>query len=215
MAAAVFSLVLLGGCDSGDERGESRTPRIRSGPVTELTDALLTTQDLRAVRGLPRDLEAVSPEGVELFENPDPRGPCGAKVRYPDFARGQVVGLRSASAGGLEAVFRLPVAQATAFVRSLAADTRMGCPPHEAKTNTGSVQRVTLVKEVDIGSLGDQRTAALLRIVNKGQTAYVASVAVRHGDRVAVVALFAPARASDDVVKAIALRASDRLRAAS
>ncbi len=87
----------------------------------------------------------------------------------------------------------------------------VGCP-HESKTNTGSIQRVKLVKEVDIGSLGDQRTAALLTITNEGQTAHVVQVVIRDTDRVAILGLFAPAQASDDVVKAIALRTANRLR---
>ncbi len=210
VAIVVLNLTVLAACGGGggEESDESQTPRLRTGSRTALADALLTTGDLRSVRGLPADIEAVSLDGLALFEDPDPRGPCGARIDQPDFARGQGVGLRSDQVAGFIAVVRLSVAQARAYMKALVADTRLGCPPHERRTNTGSIQRVKRVKAVDIG---DQGSAARVTITSEGKTVDALQIAVRRADRVVVLVLFSSAALPDDTVRALASRVFRRL----
>ena len=212
VAVAVLNVAVLAACGGGNERGESQTPRLRADSRNALAEALLTTKDLRSVRGLPADIEAASLDELPLYEDPDPRGPCGARIDQPDLARGQSVALRSDQAAGFTAVVRLPIAQARAYMKALAADTRVGCPPHQRRTHTGSVQRVKLVSAVDIGNRG---TAARVTITNKGKTVDALQIAVQDADRVAVLVLFTSAALPDNTVRAIANRASRRLQQVS
>ncbi len=89
------------------------------------------------------------------------------------------------------------------------ADTRVGCPPHERRTNTGSIQRVTLLKAVGIGNQG---TAAGVTITSEGKTVDALQIAVRKADRVAVLVLFSSAALPDNTVRALASRVFRRLQ---
>jgi hypothetical protein len=131
-----------------------------------LASVLLTTEDLRSVRGLPPDMEAVPVDRLGLFR----RRYCGRYTR------------------------RMPSLQQQY--------------QHRLHSTVG------LIKKVDLGSLGDQRTAALLKIMKEGVTAHAGLIVVRNADVVAVLVLFAPAQVSDDVAMALALRISRRLEKA-
>lgn len=208
VALMLCSAVSLAGCGDS-ERSRSQTPRVKQGASSGLTRALLTTADLRTVRGLPRDIEAVSLDAVRLFENPDPRGPCGAKIDPPELSRGRGVGLRSEQDFGWEFVFALPLAEAKAYVGSVAADTRAGCPAYRSRTNTGATQQVRLDRVVDIGEAGDEQTASTFTLTNDGQTLRGAQLTIRDADRVAQLVLFTPL--SDQALRALAARAAARL----
>lgn len=191
------------------ESSRSQTPRIEERAASELTSSLLTTADLRSVPGLPRDVEAVSLDVVGLYENPDPRGPCGAKIHTPAPSRSRGVGLRSQQDFGWEFVFGLSLAEAKAYVGSVIADTRAGCPEHRSTTNTGSVQRVRLERIVDVGAVGDEQVASTFALTNNGHTMRGAQITIRKANRVAEVVFFTPF--SDNVLRAVAARAAARL----
>lgn len=211
VVTAVLALLQAGCGEAGSERSD--TPQVRPGSAGGLTAALLTTADLRSVLALPGDAAAVSLDDVKVYENPDPRGPCGAKIQVPAFARGRGVGLTAGPTDvGFEFVFGLTLSEARAYVTSVAADTRVGCPAHQSTTNTGSIQNVRLLRTVDIGRLADQRTASVVEIINEGQTFQASQVTIRDADRVAQIMWLG--RISDRALRALATRAASRLQAA-
>ena len=212
-AAAVFALTLalLAGCSS-THRLASDTPRITASSVAHQQNAqLLTTADLHSVPGMPSDVAAVSVNSVDLYEDPDPRGACGAKVAQLDVSHGHNIGIQGGGIQGFESVVQLPIAQATAYLSALTADAKPGCPGYDSKTNTGELQHAELQQLVDVGALGDQRISAVLKITDQGQTAYGAAITVRVADRVLELVVFGDSPPPPETVVPLASRAVDRL----
>ena len=78
----VVSVVILAGgaCSSSGSNPSSTTPRITSSKVGAASKAkLLTARDVQRVAGF-TGARAQELASVPLFENPDPRGPCGGHV---------------------------------------------------------------------------------------------------------------------------------------
>jgi hypothetical protein len=78
------SLLALPGTPSStagpESDGRSNTPQITLGPTPEDAESLLPSEDdVRVVDGFSGAVAADIGD-LELYENPDPRGPCGAPV---------------------------------------------------------------------------------------------------------------------------------------
>jgi hypothetical protein len=201
---------LLIACSNGGSAA-SRTPKITVASGTALDATLLSTDDLRRVTGLPDDMTAVALNSLNVFEDPDPRAPCGAKVARLDLSSGAGVGLQSATVQGSQLVVRLDEADATRHVDALIADTRDGCPAFQTLTNKGASQTVTLDHVVNLPPLADQATAAISTIESGGSRVAVTHVVVRKAATVAVIVLFGSTRLGDDVVRALAAQVAERL----
>jgi hypothetical protein len=95
LVASVASLTLIAGaCSSGGSTASpSRTPKITVASGTALDAALLSADDLHSINGLPSDMSTVALNGLNVFEDPDPRAPCGAKVAQLDLSRGAGFGI--------------------------------------------------------------------------------------------------------------------------
>jgi hypothetical protein len=206
--------VVVASCSSGSGSQRSETPRISEpSRQAELSGALLTNADLQHIPGLPSDIAVKSVDDMKLFEDPDPRGPCGARVAQPDLSTGAVIGISAQAVQGFEAVVELPVTAAENYLRALREDARPGCAAYDSTTNTGSTQHVRLIRPVDIGAAGDERTAGLLEISNEGHTFEAFELAVRSGGRVALFVLFSFSGRplDDDSLRAVAEPLARRL----
>jgi len=205
-------VVMVASCSSSHS-GESLTPRITdpNSSGSPLNDMLLTTADLRSISGLPADMQAVSVNDLSLFADPDPRGPCGAKVQQPDLGGGAGTGIQSPSLQGAEFVVPLEESVARAYLSALIADTRAGCASHTSLTNNGTQQSVELLHVVGLPDLADQQTATVLGITNQGQRFEGAEVVLRKGGTIAFVVVFGVTAPSDSIIVAIAQKAADRL----
>ena len=96
-AAALVALALaVSACGHPPtpEASRSLTPRITQGSIVGLDEMELRTSDLQSVVGLPHDVVVGSVHATQLFADPDPRGPCGAKIDQPDLLSGEVVAIR-------------------------------------------------------------------------------------------------------------------------
>lgn len=210
---AVVLVALAGvGCSSDGDRPASQTPRVTTDNTTsELKSALLTTADVRAVQGLPNDLAVTSLDDMSVYEDPDPRGPCGAKIAPPDFSDGVGVAFRSTSLGGFHFVVEPLGGAAGTYIDRLAEDTQQGCAPYDSTTNTGTTQHVQLVRTIELRSIGDQSHAAILEITNQGQTFSAAELVVRRGEVMSFLVIFSPTEPSDQVVMGLAEVVAGRL----
>jgi hypothetical protein len=133
---------------------------------------------------------------VNLSDNPDPRGPCGAKIAQPDLGSGASIAIGSSSIVGFQGVLRPTEPTAEAFLDANLADVREGCPPWQSTTNTGSTQTVTLldvVPDQPVPDGVDQQLAVVLKVEDSGQTAYAGVIALRSGDVLSELAYFGPA----------------------
>jgi hypothetical protein len=210
-----LALALAWGACSGSESGSS-TPRItaRSSASEALAGSLLSTDDVRSVAAQPRDVTVVSIDDLSLFENPDPRGPCGARIAFPDLGSGVGAGIQALSGlQGFEFVLRPNRPTADEFVDATESDTREGCASYTSRTNTGSMQSVKLLRVVQLPRLVDAETASVLAITNNGVRTEAATIVMRRADVVAVVGLFGPIVPTDDTLVALAEKAAEKLPA--
>lgn len=191
---------------------ESLTPRVTEGTApADLKTKLLQPEDLQGIRGLPSDLRVVPVESANLFENPDPRGPCGAKVDQPDLSGGASLAFQARTATGFQMVGEVPEDQARAFLDATAADSRPGCPPWQSRTDTGANQTGEFLGTVDLGLPADVATAANIHVTSAGSEAYGTEIIVRSGGTLSVVVLLAGAPAPPSVTRDLAATAARRL----
>lgn len=164
-AALLLVLLLTAGCADGDEV-ESLTPRITVADAGELAELLLTADDVEQAGFV--GFEARDIDDVQLFENPDMRGPCGAPIQFPvlDGAAG-----RAFVAGG-DTIVQIVVERTEeldAVVDAYVADAVDGCPPFESMTNQGLTQQVSDIEIIDISSTSERSAASAVMIEVGGQ----------------------------------------------
>lgn len=152
------------------------------------------------------------PERAPAFENPDPRGPCGARApQPPGMDHAALVTLRAGSYQVVEVVSAPAPGEAARYLDALAADLRPGCPPHESTTNQGHVQRVSGVEAVDVGGVGDRAVAWTARAEVGTSRVNAGLVALHVGPRFAYVQVFSVDPPPPATVRALAEAAARRL----
>jgi hypothetical protein len=137
------------------------------------------------------DITAVPLKDLSVFVDPDPRGPCGAKVRDLDLTDGAGIGIRAASVQGAQTVARLTAARSREYFDARSADLRSGCPAYSTTTNRGATQTVQL-RRGERYSVG----AGVALIVQQtttidGRSTEVAITTLVRGPYVAKIVLFA------------------------
>jgi hypothetical protein len=191
-------------------------PAAASAPA-DLTPALLTTSDLQRVDGLPDDVRAADPSAVNLADNPDPRGPCGATITQPDLAQDEAIAITSASILGIQGVLVPSEISAADYLDANLDDATEGCPAWTSTTSTGSTQTVTLVDVVPEQRVPegiDQQLGFVLEVEDAGQTAYAGLVLLRAGDVLSQVAWFGGAEIDPRTVSEVVVLAAARLASA-
>ncbi len=187
-------------CSGGDTTVESNTPQIQSG-AKKLEPGLVTLRDLAEVPGLPK-LTTTPTADAPLFENPDPRAPCGAPIEQPDLSKGAVGVLSSNALDLVSSVVSLGEVEATRFMDATLADARPGCAPYESTTNQGTTQTVN-PEIVEVPPVGDQRFAQTATIEVQGQTLYTGAALVRNGGILATSLIFSQVPVDPDTVAAL------------
>jgi hypothetical protein len=205
------ALVVLGGCAreaASPFEGGSETPRITTpAPTADLAATLLTEDDLAGVPGLS---SAVASElgDAELFENPDPRGPCGTPVApMPGPAAGR------AFAGDTATLVQVVYERADeldSFVDEITRDLVPGCGPHESRTNIGTTQQVSEPTPLDTAGVGDRAIGWTTEITSAGQTAAAGVILVVADGRATALQFLAAEDSPVDLVP-LARAAADRL----
>lgn len=182
-------------------------------PAAQETLGLHTVraEDLRAIPGM-ADAVDRPPERAPVFENPDPRGPCGARApQPPGIHAAALVTLRAGSYQVVEVVSAPPPGEVAHYLDVLAGDLQPGCPPHESTTNQGLTQRVSGVTAVDVAGVAE-RAVAWTALVEVGTSRVNAGlVALQAGPRFAYVQVFAVEPPPPAVLRALAEAAARRL----
>jgi hypothetical protein len=205
---AASAIMLLGcSCSAGHGSSASRTPKIAAASGSGLDAALLSASDLRD-GGLPADVHTTALNDLNLFEDPDPRGPCGAKVESIDLTRGAGVGIAASAVQGAELVVRLDEPAAKAYLGALEADAHDGCAAYQTTTNRGTPQTVTLRTVVALPMLVDGAIATKLTIESSGNATAVTQIVLRRTGTIALTTLFAASPLSDATVRSLALHAA-------
>jgi hypothetical protein len=147
-------------------------------------------------------------------ENPDPRGPCGAKIVQPDLTQDAAIGITSSSVLGVQGVMRPTEISAEDYLDANLDDADADCPPWTSTTNTGSTQTVTLLDVVPdqrVDDAIDQQLGIVLKIETEGQTAYAGVVFLRAGDVLSEVAYYGAAEVDARTVEELVVLAAARL----
>lgn len=204
---AVVLAIAACASEGGDAEVRSETPRVTTdGSRADLDPLLLTRPDVERATDLS---VAVSDLGeVEMYENPDTRGPCGTPVAplpTPDAGRG----FTTPSVTIVELLYDGD--EVTAYTDQVAADLRPGCSGYTSRTNYGVDQVVGPPTGLDLGAIGDRRTGWTAVITVGGRTIHVAGVVTGIGDRTALLQIFAADPVDTGAVVDLARAATGRL----
>jgi hypothetical protein len=212
VAAFICTAGLVSGCSTAPSSPPSKSAPLPTGTGTSSQQtALLTASEVSAIQGAPTGVEVVPSQKGTLFQDPDPRGPCGAKVILPDLSQSAHVTFDAASFGAFQVVVDQPVSMATAFATAWQRDTRAGCPPYTSRTNSGSTQISELLDLIPMPSLVDQAAGAFIT-VNSGQTVDTYAMVLRSGGRLELDVLISPGSLAEAFVVGFAQAAESKLK---
>jgi hypothetical protein len=210
-------MVAAGGCGTSTP---SSSPTSLTSPLPanvgtkSLNAALLTTNDLQAVPGAPSDIRTIEPTGPNsVFTDPDPRGPCGAHIRYPDFSTGATLAIQSFRLAGTEVAVDLPGAQAADLLSAMQADTHVGCPAYRSTTNVGTTQTARFIASLPMPASVDQAIGEHMSITSGGRTVDAYLLAVRSGKRLVLFLLLSSAPLAKSFTSRLATAAAAKLKA--
>ncbi|MDE0804506.1 MAG: hypothetical protein OSA99_14430 [Acidimicrobiales bacterium] len=181
LAVALVAMLVAAGC-SGDDAVDSATPRITAEEGGELSSFVLAAESIGSVDGF-EGVVAQELGDVQVFENPDPRGPCGGSSPAPPL---EDTAGRSFAAEGVSVVQVVASgADVDAYVDAQLDDIADPCGPYDSTTNVETVQTVD---SIDIVPLADESGFfSTARIQNAGQTIYGGSAIIRVDDVTSLV----------------------------
>jgi hypothetical protein len=169
---------------------------------------MLTESDVREIAGF-SSVVATDLDDVAVYENPDPRGPCGAPVDpMPTGVAGR------AFTGADVTIVQLLHEDGAAlaeYAEVLADDLRPGCGPHESFTNVGATQRVGEPSAVDTAGIGDSSVGWTTEITVEEHTAHAGLVFVVLGGRATAIQVMSTDVVTADAMVALAQGAATRL----
>jgi hypothetical protein len=199
-------LVLFVGACGGNSKAANgtKTPRITVASDGPLAPGLLSQSQLRQVPGL--STATVGPlDNTAPFEDPDPRGPCGAKVPRISLRDATGVLIKADTLrGGAELVMRLPSGAAKKVLDARMADATERCPEYATVTHQGVAQRVLLVRIVRLHK-EFQQALAVVNAIKIGDSVRAATqIEVRRGDILARTVLFSETPLDDATVRGVA-----------
>jgi hypothetical protein len=198
---ALVALVALAAC-GGDE------PK----PIVgRLAPALLTDADLR---GQITNGTIVSVSELAPYVDPDPRGPCGARVVALPLGDAVGVGVKSSNIGGVQLVARMKTSTAKAYFSQRKSDLREGCPEFRTRTPDG-IQRVKLDRVVALDVSADDAISVQRATLLNGRVTSTTAIELRRGNVVDRLVLFAPAPLNEITVRTLARRMANRLASLS
>ena len=199
-----MAVLVLGACGGHKGTNGSNTPRVTVGADGPLAPGLLTQTQVRQVPTFSSAIVS-SLRQTTFFEDPDPRGPCGAKV--PTVTLHDAVGIAIKAEGirgAAELVSRLPSGEAKAYLDARMADAHEHCAEFETTTNQGVKQRVLLVRIVRLHKEFQQALAVVMAI-KIGQSVRAATeIEVRRDDILARTIVFSNRPIANVAVRGIA-----------
>jgi hypothetical protein len=142
---------------------------------------------------------------VKVFKDPDPRGPCGAKV--PVLKLTDAVGLSWAAPtirGGAQLVIRRPAGEAKRYLTARLNDIHPRCAVYTTKTAQGVTQEVKYEGAVRVASQADQALAVVTAIRIRNEVRAATAIEVRRGDVLSRTVIFTEVPMDNTIVRGIA-----------
>jgi hypothetical protein len=200
----VLLMTLIGACGGNKSANGSNPSRITVGADGPLAPGLLTQTQLRQVPGL-SSATVTSLQQVAMREDPDPRGPCGAKVPLVSLKDAAGVAIKADTIrGGAELVTRLPAGGAKKYLDARMANATAGCPEYQTVTAQHVTQRVLLVRIVRLHKEFQQALAVVTAIKIGTSVRAATQIEVRHDDILARTIIFTNTPLDNVAVRGIA-----------
>ena len=201
-AVGVALLLALGAC-GGSKAPPPSAPQVTLSSDGPLTPAIVGASLLRRVPGFS---EAVLQPlaDVTLFEDKDPRGPCGAKV--PGLKLTDALGsswTAQTIRGGAQIVVRRPAGEARRYLTSRLNDISPKCAPYTAKSAQGVTQTVKYEAAVRIARDADQSLATVSAVRIGSEVRAMTEIEVRRGDVLSRAVVFSNAPMDNRIVRGI------------
>lgn len=210
-------LLIVPACTVSVERFEPSTPQITQGvDDPSLEGSLLSLEDVQGADDAPSGLVEQPVEDAALFDNPDPRGPCGAKISQPDPADAAIVVFDRSEKPRLTTfhlAWDLPPGEAERYFEQDSGDIRPGCPAFRSETPDGP-QSSELLEVVEIPArLADAAVATTSRITLPGAPAplYGALGLAYEGSRLTWVGVFSEKAVRTTFLQDLTVMAADKL----
>ena len=199
---------VLSACGPNDSGG-SNTPKITvEATANDLSAFLMSASDVHNIAGL-TDAVTRDINDMPLFENPDPRGPCGAVSRQPQFAGASGRALTGASLSLVQLVMTTTAEQRD-DLKEMIGDRHPACGPYQSTTNRGDQQTVSEIAFVDLPGAKDA-IAWTCRVDVAGVTAYAGVIQIVAEPGTTFIQLQSNLPIAADVVAAIGERAMAKL----
>jgi hypothetical protein len=193
---------VVGAC--GGSKANGANTRVTVGPQGPLDAGLLTQTQVRQVPGFAT--AKVTPlADIASLADPDPRGPCGAKV--PAVPLTDVAGvtvLAETIRGAAQLVIRLPKGDAEKYLDARQANTSKGCPEYQTTTRQGLPQRVLLVRVVRLHNEFEQGLAVVTALKIGKSVRAATQIEIRRGDILSRTVVFTNVPISNVSVRGIA-----------
>ena len=177
----MVAVALLGACSNGKPPAvaASTTTVPSSGP---LETALLTQSQLRRVPALATGVVTPLPDAT-AFDEPDPRGPCGAPLPVLPLDEAVATGWRAAPlrAGG-QVVLRRAASELRSFMTARIRDAREDCDAFETKNRQGELQLMKFDAAVRVTRNADQSLAIVMAVRANGALRALTTIEVRTGN---------------------------------
>jgi len=181
--ASIAVAALVTAC--GSDGPNSQTPQLELDEESAMIASLLQPDDVSAIAGFD-GVEAKDLRDVPVFENPDPRGPCGSPVPPPAFADGTGRALTGGSLGLIQLVTPATDAQ-TAYFEAILADDGPPCESYTSTTNTGATQNVSEITVYGVSGDGVRGVAWTNLVEVDGGSVYTGVVAAEAADAISFV----------------------------
>lgn len=208
--------VLLAGCsDSATSPTQAPLP-----PITVVSGTgrdLFTTEELRAIPGVPSNIEVGSFNEAKIGGGSDPRGPCGRPIAKHGRTGERGVAIRAPKGDikGAHVVVQLPPGEAEAWVRAVTADLSPGCAPFTVSTNAEATTTTTLTwsyavhGEADGAAFG--RTVLSPTIGTADHIGYEVTALLWRGDHLGVLWLLSTRPLDENTAHRVADKAASLL----
>ena len=179
-AAIVALLLPLASCSNGGTNAQAPTTTV---PVpAEVSSALLTASKLRRVPGF-STAKVANVASLEVFDDPDPRGPCGTPVPRLDLSDAAGAGWATSTIRtGAQIVLRRPAKELQSYVAARIRDARGGCPVFTVKNRAGEPQEMRFAEAIGVTRDADQSLAVVTAVRVEGAVRAVTTIEVRTND---------------------------------
>ncbi len=201
-ALAAIAALVLASCSDGGAASTTTPSTISSGG--SLAPALLTSSQLRRVPGFSTATLTSVPK-VEVFDDPNPRGPCGGAV--PRINLDDAIGsswTANTIRSGAQLVLRRPATELQTYMAARIRDAVADCPVFQLQSRTGVAQEMKFDDAVNVTRDADQSLAIVMAIRLNGEVRAATTIEIRNGNVLSRAVVFSSRPMPRSTVRGIA-----------